>query len=48
MAAGDDGLEECLKLLRGERDERRLYGLLLATKFGRGDDKDSILKVFPA
>lgn len=48
MATGDDGLEECLKLLRGERDEQRLAGLLLATKFCRGDDKDSILKVFHA
>lgn len=48
MAAGDDGLDECLKLLRGERDEQRLAGLLLATKFCRGDDKDSILKVFHA
>lgn len=48
MASGDDGLEECLKLLRGERDEQRLAGLLLATKFCRGDDKDSILKVFHA
>eukprot|EP01018_Ginkgo_biloba_P002063 Gb_26598 [translate_table: standard] len=41
-------LEECLKLLRGERDEQRLAGLLLATKFCQGDDRDSILKVFDA
>lgn len=48
MAAGDHGLEDCLTLLRGEKDEQRLTGLLLATKFCRGDDKDSILKVFHA
>uniref|UniRef100_A0A0D6R2E7 Neurochondrin n=1 Tax=Araucaria cunninghamii TaxID=56994 RepID=A0A0D6R2E7_ARACU len=42
------GLEECLKLLSGERDEQRLAGLLLATKFCQGDDKDSLIKVFNA
>ncbi|KAH9301029.1 hypothetical protein KI387_012612, partial [Taxus chinensis] len=46
--ASSNGLEECLKLLRGERDEQRLAGLLLATKFCQGDDKDSVIKVFNA
>ncbi|KAL9236540.1 hypothetical protein vseg_011196 [Gypsophila vaccaria] len=36
------GLDECLKLLRGERDEQRLAGLLLATKFCDNDDHPSI------
>ncbi|XP_039120804.1 neurochondrin isoform X1 [Dioscorea cayenensis subsp. rotundata] len=41
-------LSDCLKLLRGERDEQRLAGLLLATKFCNGEDKDSVLKVYGA
>ncbi|KAJ0961319.1 hypothetical protein J5N97_000725 [Dioscorea zingiberensis] len=41
-------LDDCLKLLRGERDEQRLAGLLLATKFCKGDDKDSVVKVYGA
>ncbi|XP_059063259.1 uncharacterized protein LOC131071776 isoform X4 [Cryptomeria japonica] len=47
MGSGN-ALEECLKLLRGERDEQRLAGLLLATKFCQGDDKGSVVKVFNA
>ncbi|KAG2261336.1 hypothetical protein Bca52824_068415 [Brassica carinata] len=31
-------LDNCLKLLKGERDEQRLAGLLLVTKFCRNDD----------
>ncbi|OVA07955.1 Neurochondrin [Macleaya cordata] len=42
------GLEDCLKLLKGERDEQRLAGLLLATKFCAGDDHASILRVYDA
>lgn len=42
------GMDDCLKLLRGERDEQRLAGLLLATKFCKGDDHDSIKRVYGA
>ncbi|KAJ8433311.1 LOW QUALITY PROTEIN: hypothetical protein Cgig2_012879 [Carnegiea gigantea] len=42
------GLEDCLKLLRGERDEQRLAGLLLVTKLCNKDDHDSIRKVYEA
>ncbi|KAI3683971.1 hypothetical protein L1987_84488 [Smallanthus sonchifolius] len=41
-------IEDCLKLLKGERDEQRLAGLLLATKFCKNDDFDSILRVYHA
>ncbi|KAJ3695540.1 hypothetical protein LUZ60_000917 [Juncus effusus] len=41
-------LNDCLKLLRGEKDEQKLAGLLLATKFCQGDDNNSILKVYNA
>ncbi|XP_023761482.1 uncharacterized protein LOC111909929 [Lactuca sativa] len=41
-------LDDCLKLLKGERDEQRLAGLLLATKFCKNDDVDSILRVYNA
>ncbi|KAM0053708.1 putative neurochondrin [Helianthus debilis subsp. tardiflorus] len=41
-------IEDCLKLLKGERDEQRLAGLLLATKFCKNDDFDSILRVYSA
>ncbi|PIA45639.1 hypothetical protein AQUCO_01600098v1 [Aquilegia coerulea] len=42
------GMEECLKLLKGERDEQRLAGLLLATRFCKGDDHASIRRVYEA
>ncbi|XXG58996.1 hypothetical protein AAC387_Pa04g1165 [Persea americana] len=42
------GLEDCLKLLEGERDEQRLAGLLLATKFCQSNDSESVLKVYNA
>ncbi|XP_043700807.1 neurochondrin [Telopea speciosissima] len=42
------GLEDCLKLLKGERDEQRLVGLLMATKFCKGDDHASIIRVYDA
>ncbi|KAK4784337.1 hypothetical protein SAY86_018705 [Trapa natans] len=41
-------LEDCLKLLKGERDEQRLAGLLLVTKFCKGDDHASIRRVYDA
>ncbi|KAF8393093.1 hypothetical protein HHK36_021334 [Tetracentron sinense] len=41
-------MEDCLKLLKGERDEQRLAGLLLATKFCSGDDHASIRRVYEA
>ncbi|PIA52661.1 hypothetical protein AQUCO_01000494v1 [Aquilegia coerulea] len=42
-------MEECLKLLKGQRDEQRLAGLLLATKFCKGDDHTSIfIRVYEA
>uniref|UniRef100_A0A5B7BRT3 Neurochondrin n=1 Tax=Davidia involucrata TaxID=16924 RepID=A0A5B7BRT3_DAVIN len=41
-------LEDCLKLLKGERDEQRLAGLLLVTKFCKGDDHLSIRRVYDA
>lgn len=41
-------IEDCIKLLKGERDEQRLAGLLLATKFCKNDDFDSILMVYNA
>ncbi|XP_057434401.1 uncharacterized protein LOC130727311 [Lotus japonicus] len=41
-------LEECLKLLKGERDEQRLAGLLLVTKFCKADDHSSLCRVYDA
>ncbi|KAF8110890.1 hypothetical protein N665_0078s0080 [Sinapis alba] len=41
-------LDDCLKLLKGERDEQRLAGLLLVTKFCRNDDLGSLKKVYEA
>ncbi|KAJ6354710.1 hypothetical protein OIU77_005337 [Salix suchowensis] len=41
-------LDDCLKLLKGERDEQRLAGLLLVTKFCKGDDLGSLRKVYNA
>ncbi|XP_055820220.1 uncharacterized protein LOC129889101 isoform X2 [Solanum dulcamara] len=41
-------LDDCLKLLRGERDEQRLAGLLLVTKFCNKDDHTAIRKVYDA
>ncbi|KAK9130530.1 hypothetical protein Sjap_011017 [Stephania japonica] len=46
--AQSPNLEDCLKLLKGERDEQRLAGLLLATKFCNGDDHASIRRVYEA
>lgn len=41
-------LEDCLKLLKGERDEQRLAGLLLVTKFCKADDNSSLRRVYDA
>ncbi|XP_076957663.1 uncharacterized protein LOC143633198 [Bidens hawaiensis] len=41
-------IEDCLRLLKGDRDEQRLAGLLLATKFCKNDDFHSILRVYNA
>uniref|UniRef100_A0A6P4ACC7 neurochondrin isoform X2 n=1 Tax=Ziziphus jujuba TaxID=326968 RepID=A0A6P4ACC7_ZIZJJ len=41
-------LEDCLKLLKGERDEQRLAGLLLVTKFCKSDDLASLRRVYDA
>ena len=41
-------LDDCLKLLKGERDEQRLAGLLLVTKFCKNDDIVSLNKVYEA
>ncbi|KAL9675403.1 hypothetical protein QQ045_003605 [Rhodiola kirilowii] len=41
-------LDELLKLLKGERDEQRLAGLLLVTKVCKGDDHASICRVYEA
>ncbi|KAG2691426.1 hypothetical protein I3760_08G008400 [Carya illinoinensis] len=41
-------LEDCLKLLEGERDEQRLAGLFLVTKFCKGDDNASLRRVYNA
>ncbi|XP_020241641.1 neurochondrin isoform X2 [Asparagus officinalis] len=48
MASPSPSIADCLKLLRGERDEQKLAGLLLATKFCQSDDRDSILQVYSA
>ncbi|KAK7345934.1 hypothetical protein VNO77_16550 [Canavalia gladiata] len=40
--------EECLKLLKGERDEQRLAGLLLVTKFCKADDHSSLRRAYDA
>ncbi|PHT36768.1 hypothetical protein CQW23_24468, partial [Capsicum baccatum] len=41
-------LDDCLNLCIGERDEQRLAGLLLVTKFCNKDDHASIRKVYDA
>ncbi|XP_030534195.1 neurochondrin isoform X2 [Rhodamnia argentea] len=41
-------LDDCLKLLKGERDEQRLAGLLLVTKFCKGDDLTSLRRIYDA
>ena len=39
-------LEDCQKLLKGERDEQHLNGVLLVTKFCKGDNLNSLHRVY--
>ncbi|CAL9110840.1 unnamed protein product [Musa textilis] len=48
MESTGPSLDDCLKLLRGQRDEQKLAGLLLAAKFCQGGDTASVLKVYEA
>jgi hypothetical protein len=48
MAASGPPLEDCLRLLRGERDEQKLAGLLVATNLCRAGDSDAVSKVYRA
>lgn len=41
-------MEECLKLLKGERDEQRLAGLLVVTKLCKAEDHSSLRRVYDA
>ncbi|KAL0907710.1 hypothetical protein M5K25_022141 [Dendrobium thyrsiflorum] len=41
-------LEDCLNLLRSERDEQKLAGLLLATKLSKGDEHASMFSIYNA
>ncbi|XP_042455661.1 uncharacterized protein LOC122040416 isoform X1 [Zingiber officinale] len=41
-------LDDCLKLLRGQWDEKKLVGLLLTSKLCHGDDTTAVLKVYDA
>jgi len=47
-AQQNPNLEDCLKLLKGERDEQRLAGLLLVTNFCKAHDHSSLRKVYDA
>ncbi|XP_050363674.1 uncharacterized protein LOC126782466 [Argentina anserina] len=48
MDQSSPALDDCLKLLKGERDEQRLAGLLFVTKFCKGDDLSSLLTIYDA
>ncbi|XP_073011060.1 uncharacterized protein [Typha latifolia] len=48
MESNSPSLDDCLRLLRGDTDEKKLAGLLLATKFCKGDDSASVLDVYRA
>lgn len=48
MESNSPWLEDCLNLLRGQRDEQKLAGLLLATKLTKGDDHAAILSIYKA
>ncbi|KAL6212025.1 hypothetical protein ACLB2K_017248 [Fragaria x ananassa] len=48
MDQSSPALDDCLKLLKGERDEQRLAGLLLVTKFCKGDNLSSLLTIYHA
>ncbi|KXG20557.1 hypothetical protein SORBI_3010G221200 [Sorghum bicolor] len=46
MAASGPPLEDCLRLLRGERDEQKLAGLLVAANICHAGDTDAVAKVY--
>ncbi|RLN07403.1 hypothetical protein C2845_PM11G22910 [Panicum miliaceum] len=48
MAASPPPLDDCLRLLRGERDEQKLAGLLVAANVCRAGDADAVRKVYDA
>ncbi|KAJ8751729.1 hypothetical protein K2173_025902 [Erythroxylum novogranatense] len=48
QAERSPSLGDCLKLLKGDRDEQRLAGLLLVTKFCKGDDLASLCTIYDA
>ncbi|XP_066332736.1 uncharacterized protein [Miscanthus floridulus] len=48
MAASGPPLEDCLRLLRGERDEQKLAGLLVAANICRAGDSNAVAKVYRA
>lgn len=48
MAASGPPLEDCLRLLRGEQDEQKLAGLLVAANVCRAGDADAVTKVYRA
>ncbi|KAK8966359.1 hypothetical protein KSP40_PGU005832 [Platanthera guangdongensis] len=48
MDSISSSLDDCLNLLRGERDEQKLVGLLLVTKLSAVDDHEALLKAYKA
>ena len=48
MAASGPPLEDCLRLLRSERDEQKLAGLLVAANICRVGNTDAVAKVYRA
>lgn len=48
VATSGPPLEDCLRLLRGERDEQKLAGLLVAANVCRAGDADAVANVYRA
>ncbi|KAG0502807.1 hypothetical protein HPP92_002879 [Vanilla planifolia] len=48
METKSPSLEDCLKLLSGEKDEQKLAGLFLATKISDWSDTASVIKIYNA
>ncbi|KAK1405637.1 Neurochondrin [Heracleum sosnowskyi] len=48
MSQPPAGLNDCLNLLKADRDEQKLAGLLLVTKFINNDDATSISAIYDA
>ncbi|KAG8072777.1 hypothetical protein GUJ93_ZPchr0006g41107 [Zizania palustris] len=48
MATATPPLEDCLRLLRGERDEQKLAGLLIAANVCRAGDVAAVVEVYRA